>query len=124
MAVIGFKNSQAGVEQFPFRHDDDVETGRDLVSTENLSYQAFSSVPFHGAAQFPCGGDPQPADVELVCQDKQGCVSAADSHAVLVDLLKIGAASDPFKTSKSDPHGPTKVGPYGFETVGAEPDPP
>ena len=71
VAVIGFKGGQAGVEQLPLRHDDDVEAGRDLVATENLSNQSFSSISLDRAAQFLRGGDPQPADWQRVRQDEQ-----------------------------------------------------
>ena len=101
VAVIGFKNSQAGVEQLPFRHDNDVETGRDLVSTENLPNQSFRSVAHDRAAQLARGGNSQPADFELVRQNKQRGVAAMDPGAVLVDVLKIGAAADPLVPSKT-----------------------
>ena len=44
VAIVGFKDGQAGVEQLALRDDDDVEPGRDLVATENLSYQSFSAI--------------------------------------------------------------------------------
>ena len=100
VAVIGFKNSQAGVEQLPFRHDNDVETGRDLVSTENLPNQPFRSITDYGAAQLARGGDSQPADFELVRQNKHRGEAAVDPGAVLVDVLKIGAPTDPLVGSK------------------------
>ena len=37
-SVIGFKDGQAGVEQFALGDDDDVKALRNLVATENLSY--------------------------------------------------------------------------------------
>ena len=52
-AVIGFKGGQAGVEQLALGHDDDVEARRDLVATENLSNQSFSSISLDRAAQLP-----------------------------------------------------------------------
>src|SRR5437762_8278590 len=55
--VIGFKNVQAGVEQLALGDDDDVESPGDLVATENLSNQSFSSVSLHGAAQLLGSGD-------------------------------------------------------------------
>jgi len=60
--VFGFKGSQGGVKQFPLRHDDHVEAWRDLIATENLSNQSFSSVPLNSPTQLPGGGDPQSAD--------------------------------------------------------------
>ena len=48
----------------------DVETGRDLVSTENLSYQSFSSIPPDRAAELACRGNPEPSDGQRVRQDE------------------------------------------------------
>ncbi len=49
-AILGFKGFQAGVEQFAFRDDDKVVPWRKLVTTENLSYQSFSTIPPDRAA--------------------------------------------------------------------------
>ncbi len=38
VAIICFKNGQAGVEPPAFGNDDDIEPWRELVPTENLSY--------------------------------------------------------------------------------------
>ena len=61
-AVFGFKGGQAGVEQLSLGHDDDVEPRRDLVTTENLSNQSFSTISLDRAAQLLRGGDAQAAD--------------------------------------------------------------
>ena len=65
-SVIGFKGGQAGVEQIAFGDDHDVEPIRDLVTTENLSNQSFSSISINGATEFPRRRNPQPSDPELV----------------------------------------------------------
>jgi hypothetical protein len=41
-SVLGFKDGQAGVEQFAPGHDNYVVTLGNLVPTKNLSNQAFS----------------------------------------------------------------------------------
>jgi hypothetical protein len=38
VAVIGFKDSQAGVEHFALRDYDDIVAWRELVASENLAY--------------------------------------------------------------------------------------
>src|SRR5262245_8466277 len=96
VAVIGFKNTQAGVEQLSLRHDDDVEPGGDFVSTEDLSNEPFRSVSLDGAAQLARGGDPQASDIERIRQDKHRSVAAVESDAVLVHILEVGAPPDPF----------------------------
>ena len=61
VAIFSFKGSQAGVEQLAFRHDDDVEAWRDLVATEDLSNQSFSSISLNRAADLPGRRDPEQA---------------------------------------------------------------
>jgi hypothetical protein len=93
-AVFGFKDSQAGVEQFAFRHDDDIEPWRNLVSTKHLSYQSFSSVSYDGAAEFFGGRDAQASNRAAVWKNKQRGITAVNSRAALIDLLKFDAAAD------------------------------
>ena len=92
VAIIGFKGGQAGVEQLALRHDDDVEAWRDLVSTENLSNQSFSSVSLNRAAELLRRRDAQPADRAAGWRGRTGCVAAVDPDAAFVNLLKLGAA--------------------------------
>lgn len=93
--IIGFKNTQRGVEQLAFGHDDDVKARRDLIMTENLSNQTFSSISPNRATELLRGRDSQSTNSELVGQDKERAVATVDAGAVLVGLLKIGAAADP-----------------------------
>ena len=101
VAVVGFKNSQAGVEQFAFRDDDDVEARGDVVATEDLSNQTFRAVSLNGATQLPGCCDTQPADIELVGQDEQRAVAAPDPGAMIVNLPEFGAAANPLIRAKS-----------------------
>jgi hypothetical protein len=93
-AVIGFKGSQTGFEEFSPRHDDHVEAGRELVLSENLSYQSLSAISYNRPAKFSCRRDSEAADVLLIGQDKKRAVASADSISMLVDPLVIGAAPD------------------------------
>ena len=99
--VIGFKNSQAGVEQVASRDDDDVEAGGDVVATEDLSNQTFSTVSLDRATQLPGCRDTQSADIELVGQDEQRGKAAMDPGAVLVHLPEFGAAANPLGRTES-----------------------
>src|SRR5437870_4728616 len=90
LAIVGFKNSQAGVEQITLGHNDDVEAGRNLVSTEDLSYQTFSAVSLDRATQLFRRRDPQPQDREFVGQDENGAVATVDPRAASVHLLELG----------------------------------
>ena len=94
VSVIGFKDGQAGVEQLAFRNDDDVEAWRDVMSTENLSYQSFSSISLHRAAQFPGRRDAQAADILLVGQDEDRHEPAVRPRPAIVDALELRAATN------------------------------
>ncbi|OFV94508.1 MAG: hypothetical protein A3G76_12190 [Acidobacteria bacterium RIFCSPLOWO2_12_FULL_65_11] len=94
-AVIGFKDTQTGFEQLASGNNDDIETRRDLVTTENLSYQAFSSVSLNGATELLGRRNPQTSDLALVRQHEQCGKSSTDSGPVLVDLLELRTPMDP-----------------------------
>ena len=94
VSVIGFKDGQTGAEQLAFRNHDDVVAGRDVVAAENLSYQSFSSVSLHRAAEFLRRRDAQPADIPVIGQDEDRCVPAVQPRTPIVDLLELGATSN------------------------------
>jgi hypothetical protein len=50
-SVIGFKDGQAGLKKLAFRHDNDVESRRNVIVAENLSYQSLSAIPLNRAAE-------------------------------------------------------------------------
>ena len=100
VSVIGFKRVQAGIEQIALRHDDDVEAGREFVTTKNLSNQAFSSVSSDGAAELARGRDAEPANAELVREQKHRRVAAMDFDTAVVHLLELCAAADPLGWSE------------------------
>jgi hypothetical protein len=101
VSVISFKGAQAGVEKLPLRNDDDVESRGDLVSTENLSNQSFSSIPLDRIADLPGRRDPEPSHATLVGQEKDRAVAAVDANAPLVDLLKLRSPADVFGRAES-----------------------
>jgi hypothetical protein len=94
--VFSFKGSQGGVKQLPLRHDDDVEGWRDLVATENLSNQSFSSIPLDGATQLLRGRDPQPAHGLACRQQEEREQAPVNARALLVYTQKLGTAPNPF----------------------------
>src|SRR5438067_10984843 len=96
VAIVGFKDGQGGVEQFAFGDDDNVEAWRDLVATENLSYQSFSSISLNGAAELFRRRDAQPTDRVRVPKDEQGSVAPVDPGATFVHLPKLHATPDTF----------------------------
>jgi hypothetical protein len=96
VSVFGFKSSQAGVEQFPLGDEDNVKPSGNLVATENLSNQSFSSIPLHCPAQFSRGGYSEPSGCEAVGQDEEGAVAAVNLIAPLVNALEISRPANPF----------------------------
>ena len=75
-SVVVFKDSQARAEQFATRHDDDIETWRDVISTENLSNQTLSTVSDDCAAESLRSGDAEPANSQPVRFREQRVVTA------------------------------------------------
>jgi hypothetical protein len=96
VAIVGFKGGQGGVEQFPFRHDNDVVPGGDVVAAENLTDQTFSQVSLDGAADLFRRRDAQPSDRAFVGEDEDRGEASVDAGAVLVHVLELGAAADVF----------------------------
>lgn len=76
VSVIGFKDGQTGAEQLALRDDDNVVAGGDVVSAENLSYQSFSTISLHRAAEFPRRGDAEAAVRPVVRHRKHRRISA------------------------------------------------
>ena len=94
VSVIGFKDGQAGVEQLAFRDDDDVVARRDACSTENLSYQSFSTISLHRAPEFTGRRDAQAADILVVGQDEDRRIPAVHPRAAFVHPLEFRAATN------------------------------
>jgi len=92
-SVIGFKDSQAGVEQVALGNDNDIKARGDLVATKNLSYQSFSTVSLHRSTELFRGRDPQPADAVLVGEDEHRGVPAVKPCAAVVNLLELRTAA-------------------------------
>ena len=94
MAIIGFKDGQRGVEHLALGDDDDIKSGRDVVMTENLSYQSFSPVSYNSSAELFRSCDAQTSNRALIGKDEYGREAPGNTCASLVDFLKLGAAPD------------------------------
>jgi hypothetical protein len=112
MAEFGFKGSQAGVEQFAFRDDDDVEAWRELVATKNLSNQSFSSISLDRATQFLRSGDSQTANRQVVREREHRQITAVRPDATIVNLLVLDAATNAFVPGKARHKSPAEAGHY------------
>ena len=94
VAIIGFKDGQGGVEHLALGYDHDIKPRRDVVTTENLSYQSFRSVSLNGSAELFRRRDAQASYRALVGKDEHGGVAPVDPGAACVDILKLDAAPD------------------------------
>jgi hypothetical protein len=101
VSVIGFKGGQAGFQQLPSRHDDDVEAERDLVTTKNLSYESFNAISRDRAAQFLRRRDPEAPDPLVVGQDEDRTITAMNPDALPVNPLKVHTSADPLARSQA-----------------------
>jgi len=107
---LGFKGSQAGVEQFAFRDDDDVEAWREFVATEDLSNQSFSSISLDRSTQLPGRGDPQSANRQVVREGEQRQIAAMRPEAAVVNVLVLRPSANAFIRSEAShisPNPPT-----------------
>jgi DNA-directed RNA polymerase beta subunit len=77
-AIIGFKGYLGVLEELAARHDDDVEPCRDLVTSENLSYQPLSAISLNGSAQLLRCRNPQTARTLASGQDKHRAEAAME----------------------------------------------
>jgi hypothetical protein len=100
-SVVGFKDSQAGVEQFAFGDDDDIEPSGHLIPAIDLSNQAFGAVPLDRSAKSSSSGNPQPARWTIGRQEEERTVAAVNPMAALVHLLKFWSPANPFTGTKS-----------------------
>jgi hypothetical protein len=103
-AVFDLKGSQTGAEHLAPGDNDDVESRRDLVMTEHFSNQAFRSISLDRAPKALGGGDPQPANRQLVRQNEHRGETAVNPGATLVNLLKIGATADVLVSQEVSDH--------------------
>src|SRR5579884_3341680 len=93
--IFGFKGFDAGGKPLAVGHDDDVAASGDLVATENLSYQTFSTIAPHGAAQLSGGRDAETPRGPAAPQQKQRGEAAVDADAALVHQLEVRSAANP-----------------------------
>ena len=94
MAIVGFKDGQGGVEQLAFGYDHDIESWRDVVATENLSYQSFGSVPLNGSPELFRCRYAEPSYCAPVGKDEHDRVAPVNAHAAFINFLEFGAAPD------------------------------
>ena len=92
--VVGFKSGEGGIEHFPARHDNDIESTGNLVTPEQLARQAFRAVPDHGVPELTGRRHSEPEKRPLRREHEHGHEAAANPLPVTVNPFELWAASD------------------------------
>jgi hypothetical protein len=85
---------QRRLEQRRAWDDDDIETRRMAVPTEDLANESLGPVALDGAPELPGGRDAEPGDVTATGQDEHGHEPAPLTRPLLVHLLEVCAPPD------------------------------
>lgn len=101
VAELTFKGDQGSAEQFPPRNNDNVESGRELVATEDFSNQTLCSVPYDRSTEFLRGGNPEATFGQPVGKAEQRKFRAVNFDALVVDALVLGPLPDALVTTKT-----------------------
>jgi hypothetical protein len=77
--VIDLENRQSGIQEFSFRHDDDIDTGFDAVVAKKLSHQPFGPIALHGPANLPRCCNSESREPVRVSQNEDRAVPTSDA---------------------------------------------
>lgn len=105
-AEFCFKGAQAGVEQLPLRHDDDVDAWRKLVTTEDLSNQSFSSISLDRTAELSRRGDSKSSNRGRVPTCKERQVPTVHFRSTVIHGLVFDAAPNSLDAAEAS-HEPS-----------------
>ena len=105
VAELTFKGDQGSAEQVAPWNNDNVESGRELVATEDFSNQTLCSVPYDRATELPGGGDPEAALGQPIRKPEQRKFRAVNFDALVVDALILGPLPDTLVTTKTCHNG-------------------
>ena len=100
-AVISFKDTQTGVDQFAFRDDHHVESPGELVSTEDLSNQSLSFISLNRSTQLSGCRNPQSTHRLVIRQEEHGAIPAAHPETAIIDPLEFSSAANSFVGTKA-----------------------
>jgi hypothetical protein len=104
-SVVGFKVDEGSIQQFPAGHEDDVQTGRELVPTKHLTRQPLRTIAQDSGSEFAAGGDAKPSAALVVRDEEQGHEPAPDTGPRVVRALEFRSATDPLAGSEALPGG-------------------
>jgi hypothetical protein len=99
-AVISFKDTQTGVDQFAFRDDNNVESLCDLVSTEDLSNQSLSFISLNRSTELSGSRNPQSTCWLGIRQEEHRAIPAAHPETAIIDPLEFSSAANSFVGTK------------------------
>jgi hypothetical protein len=60
VCIVTLEAGKGRIKHFPARDDDDVQTGRDLMTPEDLPSEPLGAISFHCSAELPARCDAQP----------------------------------------------------------------
>jgi hypothetical protein len=97
-AKIRFKAGKRGIEQFPTRYYDDIDSRPDRQACclpEDLSYQPFSSISPHRVAELAGGHDPESRRSRFIGRDQHCKVASLGPQRQIENALEFTATPDP-----------------------------
>lgn len=97
ICIISFEAGKRGIKHLPARDDDDVHTGRDLMTPKNLSSDPFGAVTLDRVPELAAGGNPQPRHGSAVLRNEQGHETRRNSYAGGIGPLEIRPAAHPLR---------------------------
>jgi hypothetical protein len=109
VTVFALNGSQTGVEELALGHYDHVKPRRNLMTTENLSNESFSSIPLDRSTQPFRRGNPKPAHWHLGGQNEQGRQTAMNPGPAFVHVLELRAPADTFVRPEAHSSSVTKL---------------
>jgi hypothetical protein len=103
-SVIGFKDGEACPKELALGYDHDVESRRDVIMTEDLSYQSFSAVSLNRTAELLGCCHAQPPNRHLVRSHKQRAKPGMNPRPRFIDRLKLCVTPDPLTRPECQPY--------------------
>jgi hypothetical protein len=60
VCIVTLEAGKGRIKHFPARDDDDVQSGRDLMTPEDLSSESLGAISLNRCTELPARGDSQP----------------------------------------------------------------
>jgi hypothetical protein len=102
VCIIDLEAGEGRIKHFPARHDDDVQAGRDLMTPENLTREAFGAVPFYRTPELSTSRDTESRDGSAVGDHEERHEARRDSKARRIRTFEVGSASNALGRRQSE----------------------